>query len=1817
MEDRLHFILLFLLLGPFTGVSAVVDFTCITKPRIDIDSEDTYIAAYLNGSDAELSFARTTFTRTGTDTHDPPPPLELPLNSSKTSMASEGNQISILRLPAAGGKTRIGVFACKATRDDISIGTVIMSKNADFLPSRVSQTVNLGDSVNLTVTATNQSSTSTRWRKDGGNVTRNRRGSLYFDFSNIDASDSGVYEVHLAQARQQGNQALMRLIVRECKEHKWKAFSCNSYCPVCFNGGVCDDKSGDCICPPGFSGQFCETPEGPNCFGQSGSFRCDSLELGGGPTCAGMLFCLPDPYGCSCAAGYQGIDCNETCAAGFYGADCAQTCHCMDGVTCNEFTGECFGDCASGFMGINCQEKCLPFNGNVASCNTTCTDFLDPALDSFSPQIVASFTSFHNELTRTFLWQPMNCSNGIMIVNYVYKFGSLESQKEPEAERAEGNSVHVPVSCVNILYEFEVAAETTKGIGRFSVKNRFSSFWQVPDTIDGLTVNGNRHSNLDLTWDAPGTSHDHPCPVSDYLVTFYLINLEQCLDVHQYGGSLNTNDTSITLHGLKAYSTYNVSVTPRNEAGNGTTSFLQVTTGETYPQVPPEFNSSSATTDSITWTWNPIPCGSRGGNITGYATNLTGPFGIIDEGNVSSTSVTHTGLEPCTNYTLAVWAYPSKGRRQPLTMRQRTANDVPVAVSGMSIRVISHERNEFDVCWTPSEGPCPATSYNVTYELIKMDRCRKQNPLILTHFATVDTTNVTIHLPAYYSKYTVKVAPINEAGPGEENFEDIDTNESTPTAAPVIRSAATNDNVTFFWDPIPCGSRRGNITHYEYRFKEQIPREQEKNIEKKNISRLSVTFGDLSPCTTYSIRVRAFTRIGAGPWTNWTQQDTVVIDEIQELNLEPSTNEIKASWTTAGSEDNPCPVTSYRVSYQLLNLEQCQPQTDPALTNLEIVNGNNTDITLMHAYSTYSVQVVPANNAGAKYMKNKTVTTNEGVPLAAPEIDKMLPSNQSVRVSWNPIPCGKRGGDVTGYTYELRDASESRVETADTTAESVEVNGLPQGASYSFRLRAFTRVGPGPWKEVDFDIPKDDTTAPSPPTQPGSSPAGLVLGVVVFLLVAVVLALVIAIIVKKQRQRGSHAICVNGNQDEVELENLPSTSGHKASVDASATEGLSTDEPLTSSTNPPKSTEQQAVAVSPKAGPSTTSTDSASAPGPSTTNIKASVKPKSYAKSATKPKPKASAKASPNFSQAGPVAMAHLAEYIKSRTAGKVNGFQQDYESIPGEQMHSWRVAKEDQNNRKNRYQNILPYDHSRVVLDCLEDNSQSDYINASCINGYKHESKYIACQGPTEASADDMWRMVWQERVGKIVMLTNLIENGKCKCDQYWPEGTADYGELFVRKTDQTKHANFIVRTFHVSKSSEPEGEYRELTQFHYTTWPDMKPPESSPLLQFVRRVRETDTSQHGPIVVHCSAGVGRTGTFITVDSMLEMAEEEGQVDVLKFVSDMREQRFLMVQTLDQYKFIFDALLESSLSENTAISADRFHQSYAKLKKRDKKTGTTGIESQFQMLESFTASPSEEQCMGGRSAANGDKNRFKDCIPKDNTRPYLMTKGDEGSTNYINATFLDGYNSKHAYLATQAPLPNTRGDIWRMVFDYKASCIVMLNSMDNDPSVVQYWPEKDNLEFGPLTVTLTREDRHNEDVIIRQFDVCHPLSKNDEVQSVCQIQYLGWPSVKEVPRSPSSLLKVLEAVKMWTTDHPDGPIAVHCIDGVGCSGTFCALLTLLDHLAVEKVVDVFQAVKKLRTTRAGMVNTLAQYQLCYQVMQTYLDSSSIYENYR
>ncbi|XP_028255677.1 receptor-type tyrosine-protein phosphatase beta [Parambassis ranga] len=236
-------------------------------------------------------------------------------------------------------------------------------------------------------------------------------------------------------------------------------------------------------------------------------------------------------------------------------------------------------------------------------------------------------------------------------------------------------------------------------------------------------------------------------------------------------------------------------------------------------------------------------------------------------------------------------------------------------------------------------------------------------------------------------------------------------------------------------------------------------------------------------------------------------------------------------------------------------------------------------------------------------------------------------------------------------------------------------------------------------------------------------------------------------------------------------------------------------------------------------------------------------------------------------------------------------------------------VARVPENRGKNRYNNILPYDSTRVKLSYLEDDPCSDYINASYIPGNNFRREYIATQGPLPGTKDDFWRMVWEHGVYNVVMVTQCVEKGRVKCDQYWPADREPlyYGDLVIQMLSESVLPEWTIREFRIT--SENGCSYpRVLRHFHYTVWPDHGVPESTQsLIQFVRTVRDyVDRSPStGATVVHCSAGVGRTGTFIALDRVLQQLDSKGTIDLYGCVFDLRLHRQHMVQTECQYAFL------------------------------------------------------------------------------------------------------------------------------------------------------------------------------------------------------------------------------------------------------------------------------------------------------------------------
>ncbi|KAK9529754.1 hypothetical protein VZT92_013828 [Zoarces viviparus] len=516
--------------------------------------------------------------------------------------------------------------------------------------------------------------------------------------------------------------------------------------------------------------------------------------------------------------------------------------------------------------------------------------------------------------------------------------------------------------------------------------------------------------------------------------------------------------------------------------------------------------------------------------------------------------------------------------------------------------------------------------------------------------------------------------------------------------------------------------------------------------------------------------------------------------------------------------------------------------------------------------------------------------------------------------------------------------------------------------------------------------------------------------------------------------------------------------------------------------------------------------------------------------------------------------------------------------------------------------------DHTRVRLQLLDGDPHSDYINANYIDGYHRPRHYIATQGPMQETVRDFWRMVWQENSASIVMVTNLVEVGRVKCVRYWPDETEVYGDIKVTLIETEPLAEYVIRTFTVQKKGHHE--IRELRQFHFTSWPDHGVPcYATGLLGFIRQVKFLNLPDAGPIVAHCSAGAGRTGCFIAVDIMLDMAETEGVVDIFNCIRELRSQRVNMVQTEEQYVFVHDAILEACLCGNTAIPVCEFRAIYYNISRLDPQTNSSQIKDEFQTLNIVTPRVRPEDCSVGLLPRNHDKNRSMDVLSADRCLPFLISVDGE-SSNYINAALMDSHKQPAAFIVTQHPLPNTMGDFWRLVFDYNCSSIVMLNEMDAAQLCMQYWPEKSSCCYGPIQVEFISADI-DEDIINRIFRICNMARPQDGYRLVQHFQFIGWPAYRDTPLSKRSILQLVRRLAKWQEqyDGGDGRTVVHCLTGGGRSGTFCAICSINEMIQQQNIVDVFHTVKTLRNNKTNMVETMEQYKFCYEVALEALSS--------
>ncbi|KAL9899426.1 protein tyrosine phosphatase 99A isoform 2-T2 [Glossina fuscipes fuscipes] len=553
-----------------------------------------------------------------------------------------------------------------------------------------------------------------------------------------------------------------------------------------------------------------------------------------------------------------------------------------------------------------------------------------------------------------------------------------------------------------------------------------------------------------------------------------------------------------------------------------------------------------------------------------------------------------------------------------------------------------------------------------------------------------------------------------------------------------------------------------------------------------------------------------------------------------------------------------------------------------------------------------------------------------------------------------------------------------------------------------------------------------------------------------------------------------------------------------------------------------------------------------------------------------------------------------FAKHVASLHADGDIGFSREYEAIQNECVSDDLPCEHSQhpeNKRKNRYLNITAYDHSRVHLHPTPGQKKNlDYINANFIDGYQKSRAFVGTQGPLPDTFDCFWRMIWEQRVAIIIMITNLVERGRRKCDMYWPkESIETYGVIQVKLVEEEVMAMYTVRTFQIKhlklKKKKQANTEKTVYQYHYTNWPDHGTPDHPlPVLNFVKKSSAANPNDAGPIVVHCSAGVGRTGTYIVLDAMLKQIQHKGVVNVFGFLRHIRIQRNFLVQTEEQYIFIHDALVEAIASSETNLRAEQIEEL---------KNCTPYLEQQYRNIIQFQTK--DIHIASAMKQVNSIKNRGA-IFPIEGSRVHLTPKPGEEGSDYINASWLHGFRRLRDFVVTQHPMTHTLKDFWQMVWDHNAQTIVLLSSLD-EINFAQFWPddttpiESDYYRVRFLSKT-NKSDYVSRDFVIQSI-------QDDYELNVKMLHCPSWPEMS----NPSSIYDFIVDVHERGSDYRNGPIVVVDRYGGAQACTFCAISSLAIEMEYCHMANIYQYTKLYHNKRPGVWTSSEDIRLIYNIL--------------
>ncbi|XP_040357320.1 receptor-type tyrosine-protein phosphatase kappa isoform X3 [Ixodes scapularis] len=1650
-------------------------------------------------------------------------------------------------------------------------------KSVPFLPRNYTVSASPGDKLTIAVTSLREGRLASWTKVDSVGKATVQLSTLgpVMKIPSARLQHGGIYVANGPYTRSPGkNRAIIRVIVRVCRAGLYGP-SCNFRCPSCQNGGVCHDITGDCICPPGFKGQLCEQQCGDDYFGQDCSKRCsDTNPDRSVKSCRGILMCRPDPYGCSCGTGFTGFFCNETCPAHHYGADCKQSrlSFCKTESSCDIHTGTCAKDrgvCLEGWKNSPFCDISYP----LLRTKPSVTEVKDTsAIVSFNPW---NASQHYGEGTATDYWiqyRKLNESWHKIVVAALPK--SAPYSRTLRSLRS-GETYEVRVLVIDTDKKFRQ---------RGALTTEFRTLCGKPTSPPkNVKVDNSSTHSVIITWQNPGRetwlcwSANVTLEVNGTLVSFNLTE-----------SGVNPTDRFVVHTRPFTRVTVRLRLDTPDGASSQWTGPRTVTSAEDAPSEVRQLQMTKSFARQASFAW--LPPANANSRIRYYVViykplRLSLPCSPIEQTETrlivpaSSQRVSLEKLHPYTLHRIFIYAItvkPGPNVTATFTTEQAVPEGAPTSLQHATVTGLENV-----VYW--GKVPCDLANGVVSRYYLELDSADPWESELRNLTTTDMILGFSDLLP--YTRYRARVYAENAAGrsrvAAELNFTTLPTAPPAPSNLTAYQLSQTN--VSLSWQP-PYPPY-GVLDRYQVKFWTSDTRLEPSLLDidtfrcsRGNSNRHCFTVPNLLPVRLYHFSVRAFNKgTTHGPYSVELEEETRerVPDAPASVHgTDRAEDSLRIQWDEPLRKNGY--LKSYRVNVSLAHSfsSSVSAAARPRTVDLQDVTMREYYLRDLYPGSTYRVCVQASTSAGFGDAVCDSITTRAAAPVVRtePRVNGIV--NNTVNVALDPVDFAKgpitayyllvvRGThDVDGPVVPVNFSDAQKMQLAYYTAAMFTPDEVKQLSS-DFVVGAGNVVG-------GFENPPLSDATPyrigllvassfsdevrygyrlSEPVVGGTAGIGVILVACLVLLVLVFVTTALTYCCLKKR---SGAIYRSNSQTEMSLKDRLSRLSKLD--DNSLSESRMT-------LNMGNGDYLEMTAVPNRGLPSK------------------------------------------------PVPVKELQEHVIHAQAQDT--LKDEYATLPRGQLRPWDTAKKQENKSKNRYENILPYDHSRVILSKLPDVDHSDYINANYVPGYNCSRKYIATQGPKSSTVPDFWRMVWEEGCCKVVMLSSLKEQEKTKCEKYWPDASQKYGKYTVTLMKTDIQVDFIVREFQLAL----EDECRTVVQFHFTTWPDDGVPlYPDALLPFLRRIWDFEPCDDHPIVVHCSGGIGRTGTLILIDSMLAQAEAEGEVNLIGQLHHMRQNRINLVESLEQYVFAYMALVEILCFKSHKLAVKDFVSSYHKLKSKAPGSKKSILDLEMEELARACFALGDQDYKRATDPRNASKNRSPNILAADTRRPLLRPTADGSQTDYINAVYVDGFKRRKAYLVTQMPLPETVGDFWQMVAASGAKTLVTLGPLE-DETCPMFWPEVEGSvqEYQKVSVELAGS-QDLKSLIVRTLKVAETGTTPRVLK---QFHLDTWTQSSTVPFSCDLVLKALQHVDHWQSRTDSKTVIVQCRDGCRASGLFCASAIDCEQLKLEQELDVFRTVRTIRASRPQFIVDSNQYAFCYDLARAFLDTFDTYSNFQ